>query len=356
MIRKEYNKLEDFVLDDSFREYVTQSNSVSVNYWQEWIANHPEEEASVSRAKEVLITLLNNNKFRFSSDKHLALDSLLSEIDKQEKVKTKRNLNASIWIRIAAVIVLSAGLAWLWNAIFVPDIPITDKIVFNEIIVPVGEKSQIILSDGTHVWINSGSRFKYPANFSDDNREVSLTGEAYFDVTKKGKTKFVVNTHDVRIQVLGTAFNVKSYPEDKKTQTTVVRGLVRVEGKLTDQKPVLIRPDQMAVSKIEPGLTKKDQLKNTKDLTIINNVNVTLITCWKDHLLVFADEPFEDIAVKMERWFNVTIDIKDATLKEELYTGKFVHNETVYEVLEAIKVTTPIHYTVNNNRITITRK
>lgn len=93
-----------------------------------------------------------------------------------------------------------------------------------------------------------------------------------------------------------------------------------------------------------------------KSLAIENQVNTVVITSWKDQMLVFADETFEDIAIKMERWFNMKIKIEDNLLKQERYTGKFVHNETVYEVLEAIKLTTPIVYTVKNEEITIKRK
>ena len=190
-------------------------------------------------------------------------------------------------------------------------------------------------------------------NFGNETRDVSLVGEAYFDVTR-GRSTFTVNTHDAKIEVIGTAFNVKSYPEDQKTQTTVVRGKVRVESKLTENKSVLIRPDQMAVIKdmAEPELQKK----SAGNIDVLNKVNTTAITSWKDQLLVFADETFEDITIKMERWFNMKIRIEDKELKSDRYTGKFVNNETVYQVLEAIQITTPIEYKVKNDEIIITRK
>ena len=261
----------------------------------------------------------------------------------------------TFWARAAAVILLLTGLAWGWNTVF-NNKQADEQHVYNEIIVPIGEKSQIILSDGSHVWINSGSHFKYPVNFSNDKRDVILEGEAYFDVTNRRGTKFVVNTHDVRIEVLGTAFNVKSYPEDKKTQTTVVRGLVSVESKISKDAPILIHPDQMATIHEEPRISTPDITTSAKNLVITNKVNTAVITSWKDQLLVFADETFEDIAVKMERWYNVKISIDDNELKQARYTGKFVHNETIYEVLEAIKITTPIKYSVTEAGITITRK
>jgi ferric-dicitrate binding protein FerR (iron transport regulator) len=244
-------------------------------------------------------------------------------------------------------------MGWLWNLAYDKFLH-NEALTFNEVIVPIGEKSQIVLSDGTHVWINSGSKFKYPVSFGKKSRQVFLSGEAFFDVTKKEEQTFVVTTHDASVKVLGTAFNVKSYPEDAKTQTTVVRGLVSVQ-RLNETEEVLIRPNQMAVIRnSEPE--EKAVAESPRKLHVLNNVNTEAITCWKNQLLVFADEPLEDMAMKMERWFNVKIVIEDSTLRKERYNGKFVHNETIYEVLEAIKQTTSIRYTLENEKIFIVRK
>ena len=353
MNAKEHKNFEDLILDDSFREFVEGTRASSVEYWKKWIRENPDRDIEIAKAKDILITLLNNRKPEIRADKNEALQNLLEGVKKQDRpVPKTRNIYS--WLaRVAAVIVLSAGLTWVWNTLFIKEFPVKNRLVYNEIIVPVGEKSQVILSDGTHVWINSGSRFKYPICFGEESREITLEGEAYFDVTK-GKSTFVVNTHDAKIRVLGTAFNVKSYPEDRKTQTTVVRGLVRVESRENGVEPVLIGPDQMAVIKDLPD--NKMKKTDEKDLHVINKVNTSVVTAWKDQLLIFADETFEDMAIKMERWFNMKIRIEDDKLKKDRYTGKFVNNETVYEVLEAIEVTTPIEYIVNEDEIIITRK
>jgi ferric-dicitrate binding protein FerR (iron transport regulator) len=296
---------------------------------------------------------LKNKKTAIAADKNEALKSLLHEVGKHDHHVSPVRHIAVLFARIAAVLFFSVGLAWVWYTIYKQQIIHSQQLAFSEIIVPVGEKSQIILSDGTHVWINSGSRLKYPLCFGKDSRDVVLEGEAYFDVTK-GKKTFTVNTPDARIKVLGTAFNVKAYPEDMKTQTTVVRGLVRVESRAKGIKPVVIGPDQMVVIKDKPkaAINKKD----IESLSVLNKVNTSSVTSWKDQLLVFSDETFEDIAIKMERWFNMKIEIDDAKLKKDRYTGKFVNNETIYQVLEAIKVTTPISYTVANDEIIITKR
>lgn len=353
MSTKEHFHFEDFILDDSFRQYVEKSDRNSVEFWEKWISQHPESASDVKRATDVLHTLISHKKQDIISDKHAALKVLFKNIEQLHPAWSVRKIYIT-FAKAAAFLAIATGLVWLGHS-FKTDNQAEPKIVGNnEIIVPVGEKSQVILSDGTHIWINSGSRFTYPVDFGQNSREVTLEGEAYFDVTRKGKTTFVVNTPDAKIRVLGTTFNVKAYPEDKKTQTTVVKGLVSVESKIRGSGVILIRPDEMAVANAEEGKRKRSESET--GLKIIQNVNTPAITSWKDQMLVFADETFGDIAIKMERWFNTRIIIEDEKIIEERYTGKFVHNETVYEVLKAIQLTTPIEYTISNNEIIIRRK
>jgi ferric-dicitrate binding protein FerR (iron transport regulator) len=345
-------QFEDFLLDDTFREFVTGSNQDSVAYWTQQMQIHPERAEEITRARGVLEILYHPRKRGVETDRHANLRVLLSDIENMERKTTPRRIHAP-WLRIAAVIILSAGLGFLGNSILNQIQSTRMQGQFTEIIVPVGEKSQVLLADGTHVWINSGSRFTYPVNFV-RTREVTLDGEAYFDVKKSKRTEFVVNTHDARIRVMGTSFNVKSYPGDR-TQTTVVSGLVRVESKRAGIKSVLIRPDQMAVLKTGDVEEMKTETV-TQQLTVMESINTETLTSWKDQMLVFADETFGDIAVKMERWYNIKILIEDEKIRSARYTGKFVHNETVYEVLKAIELTTPIMYEVKNNEIIIRQK
>ncbi len=353
MDSKSYYRFEDFLLDDSFKEFLLRSDEKSVKYWEEWIDLHPEVKEEIDRATKVMLTLTGPNKTQVTSDSKEELKKLLKRIHSDEKRNSIiRRLSYTV-AKVAAVILICSGVFWMGYHLSTQENIKSQKTSYNEIIVPVGEKSQIILSDGTHVWINSGSRFKYPLSFGLDTRQVILEGEAFFDVTKNRKD-FIVTTNDADIRVLGTAFNVKSYPGDQRTQTTVVRGLVKVYSKTKGTKPVLIGPAQMAVINDQPE--SANTKANHNKLSVIDNVNTLAVTSWKDQLLVFADETFEDLSIKMERWYNMKIRIDDKTLKKERYTGKFVNNETIYQVLEAIAVTTPIKYKVENDEIIITRK
>lgn len=235
---------------------------------------------------------------------------------------------------------------------------------FNEIIVPKGEKSQIILSDGTKVWLNSGSKLKYPNAFNLNERNVYLEGEAYFDVVKQQKQKFIVHTESINIKVLGTKFNVKSYPEDDLIETTLISGSVLIENE-KDEELALLMPNQTAIfSKIEGDLAFKETIKKEQDDKLltqplkkkaiqITEVNTENIVSWKDELLVFNNESLDKMAIKLERWFGMKIIIENKELKNYQYRGRFEDNTTIYEVLEIIKLTTPICYKVSKTEIRI---
>lgn len=344
---------DELILDESFREYVEGTNPESTEFWEEWFTVHPDKKEEFENAVNVVKALLKARKTDVPVDKSKSLLNLMKLIDREQpgSVSRRRNFN-SIWLRIAAIGLLIIGVTSLWNVFHTRSVKSLD-IAFNEIIVPLGEKAQIVLYDGTHVWINSASKLRYPVRFGDVSRDVTLEGEAFFDVAKNHGKTFVVNTRDVRIDVLGTAFNVKCYPCDEKTQTIVVRGAVKVENINGNHESTIIKPDEMAtIMKEEESGQTSSQVSPIK----IDKVDPSNLVSWKDQVLVFAGESLEDLAIKMERWFNVRIKIEDEGLKSERYNGKFVHNETVYQVLEAIKITTPINYRIEKDTIIISSK
>lgn len=352
MKKENCDEFEELILNESFREMVEGTNQESAEIWKEWVALHPDKKVEFENAVLVLKTLLNNRKIEVTTDKSDSLQKLMQRINGDQVEPENRIMNFnSVWLKIAAVGLLIFGLSSIWNIFHVRDIK-THDVAYNEIIVPLGEKAQIILSDGSHVWINSDSKLRYPVQFGENSRDVSLVGEAFFDVVKKPGKTFIVNTQDAKVNVLGTAFNVKCYPADKKTQTTVVRGKVKVEDIHGTSEPIIIKPNEMATIREEAPSEK--QASRLSGITV-NKVDPEGLVSWKDQLLVFAGETFEDLAVKMERWYNVKIKIEDADLKPERFNGKFVHNETVYQVLEAIKITTPISFRVEKDTIIISK-
>lgn len=276
---------------------------------------------------------------------------------------SKDNNPFLVFVRYAAAIFLGFALFFTYDHYLKIDQAKLAESGFNEIIVPKGEKSQILLSDGTKVWLNSGSKLRYPNSFDINERNVYLEGEAYFDVVKQKKQKFIVHTESISIKVLGTKFNVKNYPEDDLIETTLISGSVLIENE-KEEEIALLQPNQTALfSKKEGDLAveksgKKEEDKLSmqplkKKAIQIEEVNTENIVSWKDELLIFNNETLDKMAIKLERWFGMKIIIENEELQNYRYRGKFEDNTTIYEVLEVIKMTTPICYTVSKSEIRI---
>jgi len=209
--------------------------------------------------------------------------------------------------------------------------------------VPFGETTSLKLCDGTKVTLNAGSHFLYPESFNSTSREVNLEGEAYFEVVHSDKAPFVVKTNELDIIVLGTAFNVCSYPGENIVETTLVKGKVSLRvnhNNATTNNDIILKPGQRAVYS-----------KNANTLHI-ERVNTRLFTSWKDGLLVFSDTPLTDLTQRLHRWYDVGFVFLNDEIKTYLYTVTF-ENEPLPDVLNILAEMTPITYTINSGIVTI---
>ena len=274
-------------------------------------------------------------------------------------------------MRYAAVFILAFGLSWLvhlyfWNETKITPVSIVDQIQTIE--VPYGSKSRIVLPDGSVVNLNSGSKLKYSSSgFSSDSRSVFLTGEAFFSVAKDTARKFYVHTPGIKIKVMGTTFNVKAYPEENIEEATLLTGKVEIyssSDKTEKDKAIILKPNQKAVFiKSENNLMISDAGLVSKEivpvkLKTVNNQTSSKIEqtiSWKENRLVFDNEQFSSLAVKIERWYDVKIIVNDPQLNSARFTGKF-DKETLEQVLNALVTVTPFNYTIKQNLITISEK
>jgi transmembrane sensor len=250
--------------------------------------------------------------------------------------------------------------------------PAKDKIAKSEVSTKNGSRTKIQLPDGSTVWLNSSSKLVYDnEHFGTGVREVSLTGEAYFDVVKNPAKPFVIHTAKMDIKVLGTAFNVKCYPGEKTTETSLIRGSVEVTLKDRQEK-IMMKPNEKLIinndevkQTVEPAkpiiasqkaavLKERPIIELRNHLTLYPADNSIVETAWKENRLVFSSETLEEIALKMERWYGVTIIIASEKLKKELLTGAF-EKETIYQALDALQLTTPFTYKMDKNVITISK-
>lgn len=290
------------------------------------------------------------------------LDAAADETQEPEPVYKSRPHYIRTILTIAAVFAGLIFFSWLYVKVFrgQSTVPVASRI---ETIAKPGAKSRLILPDGSVVWLNSGSRISYPANFTDSLREVELEGEAYFDVAKNPGHPFIVHTRDINIKVLGTVFNVKCYPEDNKTEATLIRGLVQVSktgGNLQDV--LLLHPHE----KVVVNRAQEDVSANTDKPfpnAVANNMMVQQLkkdatdtavveTAWVYNKLVFDGEDFQEISDEMERWFNVKIVFNDSTVARYRFHAKF-ENENITDVLSALQLSLPFTFKIHNNEVNI---
>jgi ferric-dicitrate binding protein FerR (iron transport regulator) len=248
-------------------------------------------------------------------------------------------------LKIAAVLVLG-----LFIGILVQSMQKAEP-VFYTAIAPKGSISQMILPDNTLVYLNAGSELKYteekPKNLFQGkvgNRKVYLTGEAWFDVSKNEKKPFVVHSSVYNVEVLGTQFNVKAYPNDDEVVTTVEGGTVKV----VSSENLTINEAQT----LQPG----EQLTYTKSKGInISDVNTHRFTAWKDNKLIFINMNLKELFVLLERKYGVDIEVADNMVLDYHYDST-ITNETILEVLELISETLPIKYKIEGQKIIIQKR
>lgn len=238
----------------------------------------------------------------------------------------------------------------------------------NEISTKIGSKSKLLLPDGTTVWLNSSSMLTYDKNYGNSIREVSLSGEAFFDVVKNANKPFIIHTAKLDIKVLGTAFNVKCYPGEKTTETSLIRGSIEVTLKDRQEK-IKMKPNEKLVINNDEISTQNLVSSSTQSQTVIQKPIISLShlsilkldstvveTAWVQNRLVFNGDTFEDIALKMERWYAVKITFTDESLKLKRFTGSF-EKESVVEALEALQFSSPFvfSYQIKNDAIIISK-
>jgi len=229
---------------------------------------------------------------------------------------------------------------------------------------PRGGTYQVVLPDGTKVWLNADSKISFPSQFDKAERRISLEGEAYFQVAKmmikdKGsgskdqRMPFIVESKDQEVEVLGTHFNINSYTDEGSTKTTLLEGSVRVSaggGNLPGRGPssiagaaTILKPGQQAVLMVNTDIR-------------VQKVNPTDVLDWKEGYFMFNTESLESIMRKLSRWYNVEVRFEDQSLKKETFFGTIGKYEHISKVLSMLEKTDVALFTVSGNKITVHKK
>jgi ferric-dicitrate binding protein FerR (iron transport regulator) len=219
---------------------------------------------------------------------------------------------------------------------------------YNMVMTPRGGEYQLVLSDGTKVWLDAASSIRYPVCFSGkDRRVVDIVGEAYLEVAKDAAHPFIVTTRQSTITVLGTSFNVKAYPDEPADKTSLVEGLVKVGAALAhspgssgDPGDVLLRPGTQVVVDCGRGMT-------------VGTANLEEALAWKNGLFVFQSECLESITRKLSRWYNIDIVFNDNTLKNIRFTGRLKRYDDMTVLLNMISSTSRVTFARDGLRLIV---
>ncbi len=278
---------------------------------------------------------------------------LLHEMEQFNSFEALKKINTRIinqkttkwWIpiqRVAAILLLP--LLIYSGYISIRNISLKNRqeahVVMQTISSRQGMVTQFELADGTKVWLNSGSALQFPTRFTGDQREVKLSGEAFFEVTKNENQPFLVKTKDLNIEVLGTSFNVVSYDDEKQAEVVLVEGKVRLSSEIDEVQKVFgtMQPGQRAV------YTEDNQKLEAEE------VEVEKYIAWRDGNLIFRDDKMEDVVRRLSRWFNVEFVINDPEIKNYAYKATF-RNENLTQVLNLLKISAPIDYQITGNKL-----
>src|SRR4030095_593260 len=276
---------------------------------------------------------------------------------------SKRRL---IIFSLLAFIILTTGSIYLFRQKSDTKLPTEQAI--SSVVTKNGNRTKIVLPDCSQVWLNAGSNLDYNNSvFNKDLREVTLNGEAYFDVTKNADKPFIIHTKKMDVKVIGTVFNVRSYNDEKTAEASLIRGSIEVTLKdRNDQKIVLIPNEKINVDYdviepqvANPGKTSviKSNVRSIPQFEVNelkpNPVyNIIPEIAWTQNKLFFEDESLENIAPLMERWFGKKVVIANASLKNLHYYGNF-ENETMEEVLSYLKLSKPFNFKIEHDSVVI---
>lgn len=319
---------------------------------------------------EIIEVVLNGNP---TSDERLYLENWLKKDESNrktfetlKKVGVKRNID-SHEIKQKALVKIQSDIAtenisrrlilWRYSAVasivilvglciaFLYRESLSQEVAYIETKSPFGSETRIVLPDSTIVFLAPGSSLRYPSYFTGQKREITLTGEAYFEVTKNKKQPFIVHTRHIDVRVFGTKFNVKAHDDDSNFIATLMEGSVGVYNKNLpgSENMVKLKPNQQAI------------FNNVTGNILLHDVDAKLYSEWIDGRSYFENETFASIVKDIERKYNISIKIDFQELKKEKFSGIIDKRKTVYQLLDGLGQYGNFNYKVNNDTIIIFR-
>ena len=300
-----------------------------------WINENPGNRKELFKQKDLW------NAAEIDSDrlKELENNEWLELQHRIDKAKVRRGFFKE-FVKIAAIIVVALGVGWM-SHYFYTEAASARKVEMRTVEAIKGQIKEVFLADGTHVWLNAGSQLSFPSDFTEKNREISLHGEAYFEVTSSEKNPFLVKTGNHTVKVTGTKFNICEYPEDKMIETTLVEGKVKIiSGNFFKD--------------LYPGEQSTFYTETAE--VIIGDKDFDIYTAWREGRYEFRNESVDKVFQIMERWWDVDIDYNKEEFKYEYISGVLRKHKPIKQHFEVINELVPIDYHIDNDDITVTLK
>ncbi len=386
---------QQFIDNPLFQKWVFNPDITIIRYWEEYLVEHPDDREKILALKSQLSPFqIKSEKLRPEESVELS-DRILGSINIRPKTDNKKG-NFKMLLSYAAVGLIFFALGGLAvyllsdkddifrlmavemqqipSAINEPSLVLSDgsqvllknqesnidytrsgeilinndsiikpqrgKDVINQLTIPYGNRSRVVLADSSTVWVNAGSRLLYPAEFNGIKREVVLFGEAFFDVTKDDDKPFIVKTGSLEVKVLGTQFNISAYPDDNNIQTVLTEGSVSIKrnGAHFFENDLVLQPNQLA------------SFNKTTNEYIVYYIDTEYYTIWTKGLLSFKDIDLNRITKRLERFYNITFKYNDPLKGCIKVTGKLDLNQNQEEVMEYLAKASGISFQRINNQ------
>ncbi|WP_256010650.1 FecR family protein [Desertivirga xinjiangensis] len=382
------------IKDESFLNYCFRSNQEDVDYWENWLNENPGLRAKVAEQKDLIIQLAHQ-----SQNRELAVQvQNMKQLINQQSATTKHIGARQLVIKLLAAAVLigvvTLGILYVQNSnkpdtlasssevkirnkalltladgskVVLDDVKngtsidengiiisknangqiiydasavsnSSDKNAYNTVATPIGGQFEVILPDGTKVFLNAASSLQYPVSFNGKQRKVILNGEGYFEVAKNKKMPFSVSANGVDVQVLGTHFNISAYKNDDEIKTTLTEGSVRLQ---KGSHTTMLVPGQQGISvKDKSGIT-------------VRAANLDDVMAWRQGLIIFDNEGIREVMKKASRWYDIEVEY-NGDFTDKKFFGRISRYDSIKDLLDNMVITSGITYKIEGRRILIT--
>ncbi|MDN5217437.1 FecR domain-containing protein [Fulvivirgaceae bacterium BMA12] len=337
------SKILDLLENENFVQWVLSPNQETNHYWSKWLLTHSERKEDVEKARQIVLSTHYKKSFTLPDEDY---NQILSDVVSHHRRRIKESndlIGRKLFYKIsgvAAAIVLMVGAA-LWyndNTLSTPSEHSISEVIRKK--TGSGQKLTLQLPDGSKVVLNAESEITYAIPFS-SNREVKLSGEAFFDVKKDPEHPFTVLTRYTTTKVVGTSFNIRSYTYESETAISVLTGKVEVSDHNGHEAALI--PAQQGVFDF-----KHDQL-------LVTPFSAEAIAGWKDGLLLFNNTPLTEVMDRLEKWYGVQFEITDGTLMEGKYTGRY-NNASLEKILDGVSYASGFDFKIKDKTVLVHKK